>query len=174
MFWVWEQLWFLLLLWEEWPGIALFNGHWIEVARVGRVVGLTFISDYQVKRVRIKGFVIWFILFGVGPLLTPSSKGRWMLSKMARRGRWGRPRSLRALWRGPEPFIRRIRALAWLRGLWSAARDLQHNWRAVLTRDAGGWSGFWRLETYVYRDVRQCSTRRGLYRVCLLSAVTLR
>ena len=48
---------------------------------------IIFIGDYQVKRVRIKGFVIWFILFGVRPLLTPSPKGIGMLSRTARRGR---------------------------------------------------------------------------------------
>ena len=46
-----------------------------SLARVGRVVGITFIGDYQ-KRVRIKDFVIEFILDGVRPLLTPSPKGR--------------------------------------------------------------------------------------------------
>ena len=31
------------LLWGVWPGVAFICGHWIEVARVGRVVGMTFI-----------------------------------------------------------------------------------------------------------------------------------
>ena len=47
------------LLWGVWPGVAFIGGHWIEVARVGRVVGMTFIEDYQVKGARIKVFVIW-------------------------------------------------------------------------------------------------------------------
>ena len=48
-------------------------------------------------------------------------------------------------------------------------KDFQHNWRAVRTLDTGGCSGFWRFQSYVYGNVRQCSAWRGLHRVCTLS-----
>ena len=47
------------LLWGVWPGVAFIWVHWIGVARVGRVVRMTFIKDYQVKGARFKAFVIW-------------------------------------------------------------------------------------------------------------------
>ena len=66
-------------------------------------------------------------------------------------------------------MTRLVRALAWLRRSWGAARDFQHNWRAVRTLDAGGCSSFWRFQSHVDGDVRQCSAWRGLHRVCTLS-----
>ena len=100
-----------------------------------------------------------------------------LLSMMARRGRWLGPRSLRAPWWRTEPLARRVRALVWFRelllGLWSSARDLQNYWRPVLTRDAGGWGSFWRLESRFNDRVRQGSSWRGLWVVCLRGAATL-
>ena len=122
-----------------------------SLAKVGRVVGITFIWDYQ-ERVRDKDLVTVFMLRR--PLLTPPSRGRWALSSTAWRGRRVRPRSLRALYRRLEPFTRCVRTLARLRRLWSAAWNFQYNWRAVLTRGAGGCSGFWQFQPYVYSDVR--------------------
>ena len=47
------------LLWGAWPGDAFIWGHWIGVARVGRVVRMTFIKDYQIKGARFNDYVIW-------------------------------------------------------------------------------------------------------------------
>ena len=108
-------------------------------------------------------------MFILEPLLTPSSMGRWTLSRMAWRGRRASPRSLGAPCRRLEPLTRLVRALAWLRRSWGTGRDFHHNWRAVCMLDAGGCSSFWRFHTHVDGDVRQCSAWRGLHRVCSLS-----
>ena len=103
------------------------------------------------------------------PLLTPSSSGRWTLSRTAWRGRRVGPRSLGGPYRWLEPFTRLVRALTWFRRFWSAARDLQHNWRAVRTLDARSCSSFWQFHSYVNCDVRQCSA----WRVCTGSVLSL-
>ena len=88
---------------------------------------------------------------------------------MAWRRRRAGPRSLLALCWRPEPFTGCIQAPAWLRRLWTAAGDFQDHWRAVRTWDAGSCSGFWRFCPYIYHNVRQCSSWRGLSGVCFLS-----
>ena len=72
----------------------------------------------------------FFVYIGM-PLLTPSTSGRWTLSRTAWRRRRVGPRSLMAsCWR-PEPFTGCSWAPARLRQLWMAAGYFHDYWRAV-------------------------------------------
>ena len=111
------------------------------------------------------------------PLLTPPPEGGEVLSSTARRGRWGWPRSLWAPSGRLEPLARRVRALVWFRELLlelrRPARDLEYNWRQVLTRDMGGWSCCWRFKSHFYDWVRLGCVQRWLREVRLLVAAAL-
>ena len=102
-------------------------------------------------RISSKFFVyIWM------PLLTPSTSGRWTLSRTVWRRRRVGPQSLLALCWRTEPFNGKAQTA--LGGCWV----FQDYWRAVRTWDAGDCSGFWRFCPHVQCDVRQCSAwRRG-------------
>ena len=128
------------------------------------------------KRGKVQGFCHLDTKL-VSPLLTPPPEGVEVLSRTERRGRWLRPRSLRAPWGRLEPLARRVRALMWFRefllGLRSSAQDLKYHWRPVLTQDVGGWGSFWRLESHFNDWVRQGSAWRGLRVVLLRVAAAL-
>ena len=118
--------------------------------RVGEGEGFTLLRGWEEHRSR----------YLVLPLLTPPPEGGEVLSRTARGGWWGWPRSRRTLSGRSEPLTRRVRALVWfsvsrkfLLELRRPAWDLEDNRRQFLAQDAGGQSCCWRLKSHFQYQV---------------------